>query len=337
MKILLSSHFFHPNVGGIEEVSRVLAHEFSTAGHEVRVVTQTLGNDGSEFPFVVARRPSPAELLRLVRWCDVFFHNNLSLRTAWPLLVVRRPWVVAHHTWIARTSGSVGWRDRLKHFVLRRAQNISVSRAIAEHLAVPSTVIGNPYRDQLFQRDPAAVRDRELVFVGRLVRDKGLDLLLEALAILHGKGARPQLTVIGAGPEEENLRQQCERLGLGECVTFAGLKTDRDLVALLNRHRVLVVPSRWREPFGLVALEGIACGCVVLGADCGGLPGAIGPCGLTFPHLDVQTLAKQIAALLDPAADLERYRAAAPEHLARHSARAVAAQYLRVIEEAARR
>src|SRR5262249_59091238 len=84
MKILLSSHFFSPSVGGIEAVSEILAREFTQAGHEVRVITQTPANDDASFPFTIFRRPDPAQLWRLVCWCDVFFHNNISLQVAWP-------------------------------------------------------------------------------------------------------------------------------------------------------------------------------------------------------------------------------------------------------------
>ena len=337
MKILLSSHFFHPSVGGIEEVSRVLAHEFAAAGHEVKIITQTVEDDGARFPFEIHRRPGPAWLLRLVKWCDVFFHNNISLRTAWPLLLADRPWVVAHHTWIARADGGIGWRDRLKQFVARNARNISISRAMSAHIAAPTVIIGNPYRDALFRCDPAAMRDRELVFLGRLVRDKGVDLLFEALVLLRGRGLSPRLTIIGAGAEEKNLREICARLGLDGQVDFAGVKTGAELVALLNRHRIAVMPSRWQEPFGLAALESVACGCVAAVARCGGLPDAIGPCGVTFRREDIEDMARCIAELLDPLADLAAFRARADEHLARHSARVVAGQYLRVLEEAARR
>lgn len=336
MKILLSSHFFYPSVGGIEEVSRMLAHEFVAAGHEVRVVTSTRSNDVAAFPFSLHRSPSPLELLRLTRWCDVYFHNNISLQTAWTLLFVRRPWVVAHHTWISRVTGGIGWRDRLKQFAARNARNISVSRAMSEHISAPTVIIGNPYRDRLFRCDHSVPRDRELVFLGRLVWDKGLDLLFEALALLKQRHLRPGLTVIGTGAEETRLRRQAQKLGLEGQVVFAGLKTGEELVHLLNRHRVLVAPSRWQEPFGLIALEGIACGCVPLGAHCGGLPDAIGPCGVTFPHGDVSALAQQLAEITAPGTDLSRYQAAAPEHLAKHSARAVAARYLQVLEEAVR-
>lgn len=329
MKILLASHFFHPSVGGIEQVSRVLAREFTTAGHDVRVVTATSEDDGTRFPFQVHRHPSPAALLELVRWCDVFFQNNISLQTAWPLAIVRRPWVIAHHTWIARTDGRRGWRDRLKHSLTTRAQNIAVSNAIASHLSAPAVVIGNPYRHDVFRLDPAAQRDLDLVFVGRLVRDKGVDLLLDALTTLPMR-----LTIVGRGPEESALRAHCERLGLGERVVFAGMKADAELAALLNRHRVIVIPSRWEEPFGLVALEGIACGCVAAGSCGGGLPAAIGACGVTFARNDPTDMARVLAELWR--SDLKPFRDAAPEHLARHSARTVAAEYLRVIEEAAR-
>ncbi len=337
MKILLSSHFFHPSVGGIEEVSRNLAYEFVRAGHEVRVVTYTRESDDSDFPFSIHRRPGPPELLRLVEWCDVFFHNNISLRTAWPLLLIRRPWVVAHHTWIARVDGSIGWRDRVKQFVARRATNIVISDALRAQIHAPAVVIGNPYRDTLFRCDPAIVRDRELVFLGRLVYDKGVDLLFRALAVLRERGLQPHLTVVGRGPEEALLRKLSSEIGLDGQIDFAGLVSGSDLVALLNRYRILVVPSRWQEPFGLVALEGIACGCVPLVANCGGLPDAIGEAGVKFRHEDVNDAACWIEKLLAPGADLGVYRRAAPAHLADHTAQAVAAHYLRVLEEAVRR
>lgn len=334
MKILLSSHFFHPSVGGIEEVSRILAREFTRVGHEVRVVTQTAQNDNADFPFPIYRRPGPLELWQLVKWCDVFFHNNISLRTAWPLLFRRRPWVVAHHTWIARVDGSISWRDRLKQRVMRGSRNIAVSEAMREQISAPAVVIGNPYRDDLFRCDPSIVRDRDLVFLGRLVRDKGADLLFQSLARLRERGLTPGLTVVGKGPEEPALRQLSSQLGLDAQIEFAGLKIGPELITLLNRHRILVVPSRWQEPFGLVALEGIACGCVALVANCGGLPDAIGGAGVTFRHEDVEDAVRWLEKLLAPEADLQRYREAATKHLANHTAAAVAAKYLRVLEEA---
>src|SRR5947208_300499 len=166
MKILLGSHHFFPSTGGIETVSNLLAREFVRLGHEVRVVTQTTGN--ADFPFAVVRRPGAFELLLHVRWSDVFLQNNISLRTLWPLLFVRRPLFILHQTWITNPDGSIGWQHRLKRFVLRYATSFAISDAIAETLPAPSIRVGNPYDDEIFKNSPAEKRDRELIFVGRL-------------------------------------------------------------------------------------------------------------------------------------------------------------------------
>jgi glycosyltransferase involved in cell wall biosynthesis len=330
VKILLGSHQFFPSTGGIETASNLLAREFVGLGHEVRVVTQTAG-DG-DFPFSVIRRPGLLELLRLVRWCDVFLQNNISLRTLWPLLFMRRPLFIVHQTWITHSDGSIGWQHRLKHFVLRYATSFAISAAVAERLPEPSIPVGNPYDDDVFKEVPSDPRTMDLIFVGRLVSDKGADLLLEALALLKSE---PRLTIAGDGPELGRLEKQTADLQLQRRVAFIGSQNSAQLAKLLRQHRIMVVPSRWAEPFGIVALEGIACGCVVVGSAEGGLAEAIGPCGVTFPNGDVHALANVLARLLGDSAECDRLRANAPAHLARFTPRSVAAVYLDAMKKAA--
>jgi glycosyltransferase involved in cell wall biosynthesis len=339
MKILVYSPAFLPNVGGLELNTAHLAEGISRAGHEVVVVTTTAGGKDEEaLPYRVVRRPSPRELLRWTRWCDVFYQANVSLRGFWPLLLVRRPWVVSHHSWYCQGDGRITWRDRLKRRLLRfSSASISVSQAVADDLTISSVVIPNSYRDELFRRLPGVERSEDLVFLGRLVSDKGVDLLLDALALLAKEGLRPRLTVIGGGPEGPALREQAARLGLAGQVGFLGIRTGEALVEILNRHRIMVVPSRYDEPFGIVALEGIACGCVVVGSEGGGLKQAIGPCGDTFRNGDVEDLARVLGhRLRQPELDAECLEQAAA-HLARHGSGLVLAAYLREIEGAARR
>lgn len=343
MKILFYSPAFLPNVGGLELNVANLAARIAAAGHEVVVVTripQTPGRGPDGFPFRVVRRPSPPELLRWARWCDVFHQANVSLRGLWPLLLVRRPWVVSHHSWYCRTEGRIAWQDRLKRYLLRfAAASISVSQAIADDLATPSVVIPNPYRDDLFRLLPGVERSEELVFVGRLVSDKGVDVLLDALGLLAssaGGGLLPRLTVVGDGPERPRLEEQAARLGIAGQIDFLDTRTSEELVEILNRHRILVVPSRYREPFGIVALEGIACGCVVVGSAGGGLKDAIGLCGETFENGDAADLARVLGRRLrNPEMDEAclRHR---ESHLARHKADRAAAAYLAEIAKAAR-
>ena len=336
MKVLLYSPAFLPHIGGLELNVAHLAEGLGGLGHDVVVVTTTPGADGGDTPYRVVRRPSPLDLLRWVRWCDIFFHKNVSLRGLWPLLLVRRPWVVSHHSWYCRSDGRIAWQDRIKRWVLRFATaSIAVSDALAADLETPSVVIQNAYRSGLFRRLPDVVRDGELLFVGRLVSDKGADLLLDALALLAGRGQHHRLTVIGEGPERGPLEGQAERLGLSARVHFSGLVQGEELVRAMNGHRVLVVPSRYREPFGIVALEGIACGCVVVGSEGGGLKEAIGPAGFTFPNGDRELLAQALTRALAIAGESWPSSSDVEAHLDLHSSSEVLARYVTTLEAAA--
>ena len=322
---------FFPVPGGIETVTNLLAHEFIRLGHEVRVITQTPG--GGDFPFGVIRGSSALELFLNVRWCDVFLQNNISLRTLWPLLFVRRPLFITHQTWITNPDGSTGWQHRLKRFVLRYATSFAISNAVAETLPVPAVRVGNPFDDQVFKNSPSERRDRELIFVGRLVSDKGVTVLLDALKLL---ATNPRLTIAGDGPECAALENQVAELQLQSQVEFVGRREGEELAKLLREHQVLVVPSFWQEPFGIVALEGIACGCVVIGSAGGGLAEAIGPCGMTFPNGDRTALAAAITTLLANPDERARLRQSATSHLARFTPRHVAGIYLESMEKARR-
>ncbi|HVS62080.1 MAG TPA: glycosyltransferase family 4 protein [Thermoanaerobaculia bacterium] len=332
MRVLLYSPAFKPSIGGLETVVAMLAENLTRFGVDVVVITTTSAPERDCEPYRVVRQPSASTLLRWTRWCDVYYQANVSLRGLWPLLFLRRPWVVSHHSWYRRTDGRVAWQDRIKKRLLyRAAASISVSSAIAGGLGTPSIVVPNAYRDELFRRIPGIVPERDLIFVGRLVSDKGADLLLEALALLREQGQRASLTVVGSGPEEPALRAQIAALDLDEQVALVGPLPHRELVPTLNRHRILVVPSRYEEPFGIVALEGIACGCVVVASEGGGLPEAIGPCGVTFPNGDVPALADRLQEVLGSPDLRARLRARAAEHLAEHSRGAIALRHLEIL------
>ena len=334
MRILVSSYTFHPSIGGIETVSDILCRQFVRLGHDVKLVTRTPGTEEDRFPFEVIRRPRMLNLRKLINWCDVYLQNNISLELAWPVLVSRKPWLVTHQTWISRADGQVSWKDRLKRRLLKSAIGISISKAVAEHAPTPTVIIGNPYREDIFRPITGVVRDQDLLFVGRLVSDKGVDLLIDAMGQLKAKGLTPQLSLVGSGPEESFLRTQVERLKLHNQITFMGSKSGDELARIMNAHRIMIVPSRWNEPFGVVSLEGIACGCVIVGSEGGGLKDAIGSCGLTFPNNNSTGLAVHLEHLLTGNGVLEKYRQFASEHLNSFKGIVVAQRYLRQFEEA---
>src|SRR5881275_1710893 len=330
MKILLSSYAYAPRIGGIETASVLLAREFVAAGHQLILVTEIPAQASPPDTFEVVRNPTLGHLGKLVHWCDVVFQNNISLRHLVPALLLGKPVLLVHQTWIRNVAGELGSNSRIKRALLPRVKNVAISQAIASNIKVASEVIENPYDDRIFKINANIHRNRELIFVGRLVSDKGADVLLRALGILK---IPANLTIIGRGPEEENLRTLVRELSLDQSVTFAGEKVGPELAELMNHHEVIVIPSRWPEPFGIVALEGIACGCIAVGSEQGGLSEAIGNCGMAFPNGDSQELADRLRILLSDSQMREQFWAAAPAHLEQFRSQTIAQRYLALLHE----
>ena len=332
MKILMTANSFYPAVGGYERVALIIANQLVSRGHSIKIVTFTPGAADPEVTFQVYRNPGIGTMLTLLRWSEIYLQNNVSFRLLWPLLFCWRPTVFVHHGFYISSRETIfSWRYRIKHVVTLFGVNISVSRAVAESLPGRSCVAANPYRDDVFFRIPAIEKDRDLFFVGRIVSDKGVDVLIDAVAKLRDRGLRPSLTVAGSGPEEPTIRRKVCELCLANLVTFAGCVTDAELNKMLNAHKIMVVPTREGEGFGVVALEGIACGCVVVGSDCGGLSEAIGQCGSVFPSGDSSALAEILYKLLVNPSSRGEFVRHAKEHLHAHRPSVVADRYLEVL------
>jgi glycosyltransferase involved in cell wall biosynthesis len=323
MKILLCSYRFAPDIGGIQTVGQLLAEQFAQLGHEVRVVTESRG-DGMETIYDIIRTPRYSSLADLYRWSDIVLHNQFSTRLFWPWTQYQQPIYITHHTFPSQEPNSL--RRHLKLKICRFGTNLAISDALARTLPFPTLRIHNPFRYDLF-RSVARPRDQQdCIFVGRLVPGKEISCLLRALALSAEHGVVRSATIVGKGPERANL----ERLAADLPIQFVGAETGQALAELLAAHRFLVLPSVRNETFGLVALEAIAAGCVVIGSDHGGIPEAIGPCGAIFPAGDAGALAELlICPPLIP--DFARL---AGQHLAPYRPRSVAREYLQLFEKA---
>ncbi len=249
---------------------------------------------------------------------------------------MRRPFIAVHHGfYVTNESDYRDWREKLKLFIAKRAtENIAVSEAIARAIGISCKIIVNPFAADIFHSGGGPHRSRDLVFLGRLVNSKGADVLIQALSLLTDSGLKPHLTIIGDGPEREALQMLTRTSGMGDQVSFTGRISTDKVSKLLSEHKILVVPSIWNEGFGVVALEGIASGCVVIGSDCGGLPEAIGNCGLVVPTGDAKALAVAIERVFTEKNLMTTLTSNAPEHLARHSPARVAERYVAVIANA---
>ncbi len=148
--------------------------------------------------------------------------------------------------------------------------------------------------------DPGGRHKRvHVAYAGRLVPEKGVDLLLKALARSHGNW---YLSILGSGPEAPQLQALCHKLGITEHVRFKPLIPSVEMPSFYQTVDVLVLPSRsqanWTEQFGRVLVEAMACGIAVVGSDAGEIPYVIGDAGLIFQEENADALHKALAQLI---------------------------------------
>jgi glycosyltransferase involved in cell wall biosynthesis len=133
----------------------------------------------------------------------------------------------------------------------------------------------------------------------RLVPEKGVDLLIKAAAKLPGVW---QLHITGDGPMRPFLEQLARQLGIANRVHFDGTIPSNDVPAYLRQLDVLVLASRtlpnWKEQFGRVLVEAMACEVAVVGSNCGEIPNVIGEAGLIFTEDDTEALHEHLLRLM---------------------------------------
>jgi glycosyltransferase involved in cell wall biosynthesis len=199
-----------------------------------------------------------------------------------------------------------GWKKRR---MLRRLTGLIAASDLAGTLVrgyapnLPIAVI--PQLGALAPHEPQHIPHEGLAmgFIGRLVPQKGIDNLLQALA-LH-RAAKWRLTIVGDGPERERLEHLATELRLAARVRWTGGLPAEQIANLWPDLDVLVQPSRasreWRETNGQVLMEAMANEVAVLGTDSGVIPELIGDAGIVVPDGDLQGLANAIDRLGDPA------------------------------------
>ena len=144
--------------------------------------------------------------------------------------------------------------------------------------------------------------ETEILYVGQVIRGKGVDLMLQALARLSRRTTW-HATIVGTGNHLDSCRRLARMLGITNRVEFTGWVPHKELENYYARAAFTVVPSRWPEPFGMVGVEAMARGRAVVGFAAGGIPDWLcnGVNGLLAPAGDVDKLAQAMSSLLaDP-------------------------------------
>lgn len=137
----------------------------------------------------------------------------------------------------------------------------------------------------------------DLIFVGRLVKAKGIDILLDAIARLKAEGFFVRTAIVGDGPLRASLREKAIALGIENLVEFLGLR--KDVPDLMQQSKIFVLPSRW-EGLPLALLEAMGLGIPIIAAAVGGVTNLIqnGRDGLLVPKENFISLKDAIVSLL---------------------------------------
>ncbi|GIJ80285.1 glycogen(starch) synthase [Micromonospora phaseoli] len=169
-------------------------------------------------------------------------------------------------------------------------------------------VVPNGVNDRAWRARPRAVASARARFAGngpligyagRLVYEKGVQHLVDAVPHLRGRHPGLRVLIAGDGPYRGELEDRIQQLGIGGAVRFAGFLDNTQLPAVLGATDATVVPSLY-EPFGMVALEAAAAGAPLAVSRTGGLAEIVEPgvTGVTFPHSDPPALADAVGQLL---------------------------------------
>lgn len=228
--------------------------------------------------------------------------------------------------------------EQMRKFVLARTDHVlarsidagTVVRASGYTGAMTPIGYGVDSKTFLPAVDPHAGTARspfKLGYVGRLIEEKGLDDVLDAMA---GAASPITLDMMGEGPHELRLRQHVDELGLREQVHFHGWRSPQEVAAFMHGLDALVLLTRTtgavREQFGRVIIEAQACGIPVIGSTGGAIPDVVGPGGWIVPERDPIALRQLLDKLAnDPAQVWAKAIAARANVLNRFTYDAVAA------------
>ncbi len=190
-----------------------------------------------------------------------------------------------------------------RRWLLKRvAVNVGASDHTGRRVALPRTqTIYHGIEDPLAAAPTraGAVSPVQFAYLGRLIPEKGVDLLLRAAAISQKSGRDFSLRIIGDGPQRRELENLAAELSLNGRVEFLGYRTGEQLIETLKTVSVNVIPSRWEEACPLTAIEQMMRGMLIIATELGATAEVVGDAGLKFPIDDADALAACMSRVID--------------------------------------
>jgi len=327
MRILFWSSTFWPKIGGVEVLASQLLPALQSQGHEFAVIAPRLGNaqeDQSPFKGIPVHRfsftdPSifrDIDLLASTRQrigkikrdfrpdlvhvnaidAGIFFHLTTWHEHNAPMLVT------LHGKWnnlqSIKNSLITSTLDRASWVVGCSNAILDYGRGFAPGINGRSSVIYNGIEPLSTTIQPLAFQPPTVLCLGRLVEDKGIDIALDAFALVTRQHPDLRVLIAGDGEARAELESQAKALGLTN-VEFLGWVSPGSVPVLVNKADIVVMPSR-QDSFPLTALEAGMMGRPVIATRVGGLPEMVqdGTTGLLVKSENVTELESAIASLL---------------------------------------
>ena len=337
MRILVIASSYHPYKGGVETVVGDLVKGLNSQGDHAMIITNLWPKSLPLFEVLegtaVFRVPMilPTQtghnLVNWLKWLFTSVITSILVMCFKPQVIniqcvgpngylgrrlgqtFQIPIVVSTHG--ERTNDSSGFYDSdLNLTMFNSLVDVASSVVCVSEVSAAETLKGIETRTASVRIIPNAItvtrekdeckeRDIDIVFVGRMVKEKGVETLVRAISLLRNDFINIKVHLIGDGPCASQINTLISDVGLGNQITFLG-QLERDAVSdELLRSKILVLPSR-KESFGLVLLEAANAGCAVVATATGGIPSIIdhGTNGLLFEVDSHEQLSIHLQSLL---------------------------------------
>jgi glycogen(starch) synthase len=316
-----------------------LAHPGEEIETTVVTNTPAGAMDDEKLPFRVVRRPGKWQLARLIRSADIIHVASAALPPMAFAWLSRKPFIVEHsgyqsicpnglliyepdrsvcpgHFMAGRYASCVrcntptlGWIASLRlmllafprRWLLRQAScNMAPSKHIASRMQLPRTEViyhGVPQRS--VAASPSTGTPASFAYVGRLISEKGVSVLLRAASGLARQGYSFQLKIAGDGPERLRLESMAADMGLQDRTEFLGTVPGDAIPSLLSGVTAVIMPSVWEDVAPLAASEQLMQGNLLIASDIGGLGELVDGAGLKFPAGDNDALQACMRRVID--------------------------------------
>lgn len=302
MRTLCLTPSFWPALGGLESYCGHLIHGLRRAGHDILVVTNDAAHwelpTGMQTEDQVERLPiyaaltqsHPAQLLQIQRHihalADAYrpdlvhlhlvgavpmalFALHLHQREGYPLLATVHDDVqgaaAGGDSLLGKCLAAASWVTTASPTFLADVQNLMPSLAATSSAIEPGVPLPSA------AQTPFDRASTQFLMLGRVVRDKGMDIAIDALAQVLPTAPTARLVIAGVGRAIPELQAKVAAMGLEAHVHFAGAVSDAERTRLIDASLAVLMPSRWREGFGVVAVEAAHRARPVIAAQAGAL------------------------------------------------------------------